>query len=104
MTRALLVLGITLAAALPAKADITHKIQSSVQLQVDGAASQAERLAHALSAVATSLWILLLSSGLSLLVLLWVIRQVPTASQQQETPSLTASPTSKVMPHQAPLP
>ena len=105
MTRTLLVLGITLAAALPAKADITHKIQSSVQLQVDGAASQASRIGSALclSAVATSLWILLLSSGLSLLVLLWVIRQVPTASQQQETPSATASPTSKVMPPQAPL-
>jgi hypothetical protein len=44
MTRTLLVLGITLAAALPAKADITHKIQSSVQLQVDGAASQASRI------------------------------------------------------------
>ena len=44
MTRTLLVLGITLAAALPAKADITHKIQSSIQLQVDGAASQASRI------------------------------------------------------------
>ena len=30
MTRALLVLGITLAAALPARADLDHKIQSSV--------------------------------------------------------------------------
>ena len=30
-------------------ADITHKIQSSVQLQVDGAASQAERLARRLA-------------------------------------------------------
>ena len=44
MTRTLLVLGITLAAAMPAKADITHKIQSSIQLQVDGAASQASRI------------------------------------------------------------
>jgi hypothetical protein len=44
MTRTLLVLGITLAAALPANADITHKIQSSIQLQVDGAASQASRI------------------------------------------------------------
>ena len=49
MTRALLVLGITLAAALPAKADITHKIQSSVQLQVDGAASQASRIGSTLA-------------------------------------------------------
>ena len=37
MTRTLLVLGITLAAALPAKADLQHKIMSSVQLQVGGA-------------------------------------------------------------------
>ena len=49
MNRALLVLGITLAAALPAKADITHKIQSSVQLQVDGAASQASRIGSTLA-------------------------------------------------------
>jgi len=49
MTRTLLVLGITLAAALPAKADITHKIQSSIQLQVDGAASQASRIGSALA-------------------------------------------------------
>ena len=46
---ALLVLGITLAAALPAKADITHKIQSSIQLQVDGAASQASRIGSTLA-------------------------------------------------------
>tara|TARA_Y100000004_G_scaffold130359_1_gene146999 strand:+ start:219 stop:707 length:489 start_codon:yes stop_codon:yes gene_type:complete len=49
MTRALLVLGITLAAAMPAKADITHKIQSSIQLTVDGAASQASRIGSTLS-------------------------------------------------------
>ena len=49
MTRALLVLGITLAAALPAKADITHKIQSSIQLTVDGAASQATRIGSTLA-------------------------------------------------------
>ena len=49
MTRTLLVLGITLAAALPAKADITHKIQSSVQLTVDGAASQASRIGSTLA-------------------------------------------------------
>lgn len=49
MNRALLVLGITLAAALPVKADITHKIQSSVQLTVDGAASQASRIGSTLA-------------------------------------------------------
>jgi len=49
MTRTLLVLGLTLAAALPAKADIIHKIQSSVQLTVDGAASQASRIGSTLS-------------------------------------------------------
>ena len=49
MNRTLLVLGITLAAALPVRADITHKIQSSIQLQVDGAASQASRIGSTLS-------------------------------------------------------
>tara|TARA_A100001391_G_scaffold169913_2_gene130875 strand:- start:2767 stop:3273 length:507 start_codon:yes stop_codon:yes gene_type:complete len=49
MTRALLVLGITLAAALPAKADITHKIQSSVSLAVDGAATSATRVGSSYS-------------------------------------------------------
>ncbi len=49
MNRSLLVLGITLAAALPANADITHKIQSSIQLTVDGAASQASRIGSTLS-------------------------------------------------------
>tara|TARA_R100000482_G_scaffold2289_1_gene931 strand:- start:297 stop:788 length:492 start_codon:yes stop_codon:yes gene_type:complete len=49
MTRTLLVLGITLAAALPAKADISHKIQSSIQLTVDGAASQASRIGSTLA-------------------------------------------------------
>jgi hypothetical protein len=49
MTRALLVLGITFAAALPAQADITHKIQSSIQLSVDGAASQASRIGSTLA-------------------------------------------------------
>ena len=33
----------------PAHADITHKIQSSVQLQVDGAASQASRIGSTLA-------------------------------------------------------
>ena len=35
--------------AVPAHADITHKIQASVQLQVDGAASQASRIGSTLS-------------------------------------------------------
>ena len=43
MNRSLLVLGITLAAALPARADLTHKIQSSVQLEVGGASTRAVR-------------------------------------------------------------
>ena len=42
MKTALLVFGITLA-AVPVRADITHKIQSSVSLSVDGAASVAIR-------------------------------------------------------------
>jgi hypothetical protein len=49
MNRGLLVLGITLSAALPAKADITHKIQSSIQLSVDQAASQASRIGSTLA-------------------------------------------------------
>ena len=43
MKRSLLVLAITLLAA-PAQADITHKIQSSVSLSVDGAGSVATRI------------------------------------------------------------
>ena len=43
MKRVLLVLGITLMAA-PAQADITHRIQSSVSLSVDGAGSVAARI------------------------------------------------------------
>ena len=43
MKRILLVLGITLIAA-PAQADITHRIQSSVSLSVDGAGSVATRI------------------------------------------------------------
>ena len=44
MIRSLLVLGITLAAALPARADLTHKIHSSISLQVGGSVTTAERL------------------------------------------------------------
>lgn len=43
MKATVLVLGITLA-AVPARADITHKIQSSVSLSVDGAGSVATRI------------------------------------------------------------
>jgi len=49
MTRALLVLGITLAAALPARADLVHKIQSSISLQVGGSVTTAERLGSSFS-------------------------------------------------------
>ena len=44
MIRSFLVLGITLAAALPARADLVHKIQSSISLQVGGSVTTAERL------------------------------------------------------------
>lgn len=43
MKRTLLVLGVTLLGS-PAHADITHKIQSSIQLSVDGAGSVATKL------------------------------------------------------------
>ena len=43
MNRSFLVLGITLATALPAKADLVHKIQSSISLQVGGSVTTAER-------------------------------------------------------------
>ena len=43
MIRALLVLGVTLASALPAQADLTHKIMSSISLQVGGAVTSATR-------------------------------------------------------------
>lgn len=49
MKRSLLVLGITLVSALPAKADLTHRISSSIQLDVGGASSRAVRLANSYS-------------------------------------------------------
>ena len=49
MNRTLLVLGITLAAALPAHADLTHRISSSVQLDVGGASSRAIRVGNSYS-------------------------------------------------------
>ena len=48
MKRTLLVLGVTLL-GLPAQADITHRIQSSVQLSVDGAGSVANRVPSSLA-------------------------------------------------------
>ena len=55
MNRTLLVLGITLAAAMPAKADLTHKIMSSVSLQVGGAVTTAERLGSSFSISGTNI-------------------------------------------------
>ena len=49
MNRSLLVLGITLSAALPAKADLTHRISSSVQLDVGGASTRAVRVGNSYS-------------------------------------------------------
>ncbi len=49
MNRSLLVLGITLAAALPARADLTHRISSSVQLDVGAASSRAIRVGNSYS-------------------------------------------------------
>jgi hypothetical protein len=43
MIRTLLVLGVTLASTLPARADLTHKIMSSISLQVGGAVTSATR-------------------------------------------------------------
>ena len=48
MNRTLLVLGITLLAA-PAQADLTHRLSSSVQLDVGGASSRAVRLSNSFS-------------------------------------------------------
>ena len=55
MNRTLLVLGITLASAMPAKADLTHKIMSSVSLQVGGAVTTAERLGSSFSISGTNI-------------------------------------------------
>ena len=49
MIRTLLVLGVTLSAALPARADLVHKIQSSISLQVGGSVTTAERLGSSFS-------------------------------------------------------
>jgi len=45
----LLILAVLLAAAAPAKADLTHRIQSSVSLTVDAAASAAKRVGSSYS-------------------------------------------------------
>ena len=49
MIRSLFVLGITLSAALPARADLTHRISSSVQLDVGAASSRAIRVGNSYS-------------------------------------------------------
>jgi hypothetical protein len=49
MIRTFLVLGVTLASTLPARADLTHKIMSSVSLQVGGAVTTAERIGSSFS-------------------------------------------------------
>ena len=54
MKRTLLVLGITLAAASPARADLTHKIMSSVSLQVGGAVTTANRIGSSFSISGTN--------------------------------------------------
>ena len=46
MKHTLFALGITLAAAVPAHADLTHRIQSSVQLEVGGASTRAIRIGN----------------------------------------------------------
>ena len=49
MIRSLFVLGITLSAALPARADLTHRISSSVQLDVGAASTRAIRVGNSYS-------------------------------------------------------
>ena len=49
MKQSILVLGITLAAALPARADLTHRLSSSIQLDVGGASSRAIRVGNSYS-------------------------------------------------------
>ena len=49
MIRTLLVLGVTLASTLPARADLTHKIMSSVSLQVGGSVTTADRIGSSFS-------------------------------------------------------
>ena len=55
MNRSLLVLGITLAAALPAHADLTHRISGSVQLDVGGASTRAIRVGNSYSISGTGI-------------------------------------------------
>ena len=49
MKRCLLVLGVTLAAVLPAQADLQHRLSSSVQLDVKGASTRAIRVGNSYS-------------------------------------------------------
>ena len=78
MNRSLLVLGITLSAALPARADLTHKIQSSVQLEVGGASTRAIRVGNSYSisgsGVSTTAALLLVSLAVWVLTLRALVR------------------------------
>jgi hypothetical protein len=49
MIRSFLVLGVTLAAALPAQADLQHRLSSSVQIDVGAASTRAVRLSNSYS-------------------------------------------------------
>ena len=49
MRRLFLVLGITLAAVLPARADLTHRLSSSIQLDVNAASTRAIRVGNSYS-------------------------------------------------------
>ena len=49
MIRSFLVLGITLAAALPAQADLQHRLSSSVQIDVGAASTRSVRLGNSFS-------------------------------------------------------
>ena len=80
MNRSLLVLGITLAAALPARADLTHKIQSSVQLEVGGASTRAIRVGNSYSISGTGVDTSVTQVALPLAMLLVVLVRQPTAS------------------------
>ena len=70
MKRTLLVLGVTLAAAMPAKADMTHKIMSSISLQVGGAVT------------AQIGWVLRSPSAVAVLIRLTAPQQTPSQPEQ----------------------
>ena len=74
MIRTLLVLGITLAAASPARADLTHKIMSSISLQVGGAVTSADGL--------------VLPSASQAQVLIQLTAPQPTLFQLEQSPAV----------------